>query len=281
MKKFISLSIVFLLFLFSCSGEKKNNRLNYSTSSDTAMEYYNLGWQQIMDEGRYGQAEQSYRKALQADPSFLIGQSVLARLTTDLNERLELYKNLEEKKENISGDERQVLDVYIALTKFTNLREQKDPKAGDALQQALTLAEKNLRQIVHKYPEEVYLKAEYLEVLHSVHGAEASLDTLARIVSKEQQDNPFILGYRAGMQAETGNFSEALGMAARLRELVGDSKLPKPDAVYADIYFKMDSLRKAKMHADRAYRLDPRNLDASRLKTRIDTKLQSQKEEKD
>ena len=51
-------------------------------------------------------------------------------------------------------------------------------------------------------------------------------------------------------------------------------KTPKPYAVLAAIYFKMDSLQKAKSYADKAFQLDPRNLDASRIKTKIDQQLE-------
>lgn len=40
-----------------------------------------------MDEGRYGEAEVSYGKALAYDAEILVGKSVLARLTLNLDER--------------------------------------------------------------------------------------------------------------------------------------------------------------------------------------------------
>jgi len=40
------------------------------------------------------------------------------------------------------------------------------------------------------------------------------------------------------------------------------------------IIIKMDSLAKAKKYADRAYELDARNLDASRLRKRINERLE-------
>ena len=47
-------------------------------------------------------------------------------------------------------------------------------------------------------------------------------------------------------------------------------EVAKPDAILADIYFKMEDYRQAKVHADNAFAIDPRNLDASRLKEKID-----------
>ncbi len=266
-----------LLLIFASCGElPPSSTISYSTDSDSTRYYYRRGWEQIMDEGNYGPAEQSYRKALQFDSNFLIGQSVLARLTTDLQERLELFEMLEAKKPEIEGDERRVLDVYIALTDFTNLREQQSERAAEALDEALNLAEQNFAEVVYRYPDEVYLKAEYVEVVHSLHGPRAALDTLAVIAMDAQRDNRFLLGFAASLEAELGNFEKALELARRLEQVQADTTLPKSYAVYADIYYQMDSLKLAKQYAARAVALDPRNLDASRLKTRIDARLQSE-----
>lgn len=261
------------LFLFSCKYNTNNDHLEFTVASDSASFYYKTGWKQIMDEGNYGKAELSYRKMLAFDSDFLVGKSVLARLTTDLNERLSLYNELEQKKNTITGDERLVLDVYIGLTKFTNIREQEPEKAKEVLSEVLSLAEKNLKEIVHKYPKEIYLKSEYIEILYSLYGAKTALDSLKMLTTDAQKENPFLLGYAASMEAELGNYEIALRKGYRLKEIINDSLISKPYTVLADIYLKMNELEKAKMNADYAYLLDPRNLDASRLKIRIDEKL--------
>jgi len=226
-----------------------------------------------MDEGNYGPAEVSYRKVLQHDPDFLIGKSVLGRLTLDLEERLEIEKEVHSKKEKIQGNERLILEVYHGLVKFTNAREQKSLDVNSILQQTFWLAEKNLGKIAHKYPEEIYMKAEYIEFLHSRYGPRNTLDSLEVLTTPEQKDNPFLLGFAASMHAEMGNFEKALKMANRLKKVIKDSMIPKPYAVLADIYLQMDSLQLAKINAEKATNLDPRNLDASRLKKKINVKL--------
>lgn len=228
-----------------------------------------------MDYGDYAAAEVSYRKSLEHDPTFLVGQSVLARLTLDLDERLALYEGIEEGKQAITGDERLILDVYSALTKYTNLRDQESPHTKSALQDAIELGEKNFRKIVHTYPEEVYLKCEYIEMLHSQYGAARSLDSLHTLITISQQDNPFLLGYKAILTAEMKNYDEALKYALQLKEQMSHLEVAKPDAILADIYYKMEDYDNAKNHADRAFDIDPRNLDASRLKEKIDVKLAS------
>ena len=273
MKSLPFYSILFLLL--SCSSPE-NKKLTYSTSSEKALEEFRRGWVQIMDEGRYGAAEKSYRNALEYDPDFLVGKSVLARLTLDLDERLELEKQLFEKKEKIQGDERLVFDVYIALVHYTNLRDQGNPQAKGALTKAIEIAEKNLRQVVHEYPNEIYLKAEYIEFLHSRYGAEQTLDSMTTLLLPEQKKNPFLLGFSASLHAELKEFAIALKEAGELEEIVSDSTQPKPYAVYADVYLQKGDLQDAKTNADKANELDPFNLDASRLKERIDILIAEQ-----
>lgn len=273
--------ILFLsLVLLSCNigGSERNTSLKYSSSSIEAMTAYRKGWIQIMDEGRYGAAEISYRKALEHDPNFLVGKSVLGRLTLDLNERLAFYKELQNKKNEIQGDERLVLDVYSALVNYTNLRDQHSLGAKKVIGDALKLAEKNLKKIVHKYPEEIYLKAEYIEILHSLYGPQQALDSLAVLTSASQKENFFLLGYSASMYAELKNFEVALSQANKLKEIINDTTVPKSYAVLADVYFKMDSLKLAKTQVEKAHQLDPKNIDASRLKEKINQKIKDKLE---
>ncbi|MEO0526547.1 MAG: hypothetical protein AAFZ89_04935 [Bacteroidota bacterium] len=263
------------MYVFACNPKEKTHKLDLSVANSTALDYYNLGWQQIMDYGQYGAAEASYRKAIGIDPNFLIGKSVLARLTLDLGERLSLYKELQIGKEVLTGDERLLIEVYSAFVKLTNVREQTPEKAKDILNKALGVAKKNLGIIVRKYPDEVYLKSEYIEILHALYGARPALDSLEKLRTPDQKRNPFLLGYQASMEAELGLFDLALLRADLLESIISDASVPKSYAVYADIYLKMDSLEKAKQYVDKGFALDKRNLDISRLKTKIDTKLQS------
>ena len=61
--------------------------------------------------------------------------------------------------------------------------------------------------------------------------------------------------------------------ANQLSEILKDKNVAKPDAILAKIYFEMKDYRSAKIHSDKATSIDPRNLDASRLKKKIDTIL--------
>ncbi len=272
--RFLILIVLIPLICISCTDSERIEMIDFSAESDSTMYYYDLGWKQIMDWGDYSAAEVSYRKALTFDPSFVVGKSVLARLTRDLEERLSLFNQIEEEKSEIKGDERRILDVYIELTRYTNLRDQQSDNTKTALQNAFKVGEKNLSYIVHKYPEEVYLKSEYIEVLHAVHGPQIALDSLNCLITESQLENPFMLGYKAIMLAELERYEEALEIAKELAINMKEQLVAKPDAILADIYLKMNDLTVAKIHADRAFEIDPKNLDASRLKQKINQLLQ-------
>jgi tetratricopeptide (TPR) repeat protein len=190
-----------------------------------------------------------------------------------LSERLDLYRQLDSLKSTIDGDERLVLDVYIALTHFTNLRDQKSDETSAALQSSMEIGEENFRSVVQRYPNEVYLKAEYIEILHSIYGPEAALDTLEHIILPTQLKNPFLMGYKAIMLAELEEYDSALVIAHALTLEMEGKGMAKPDAILADIYFKKREYEQAKIHADKANSIDPNNLDASRLKKKIDAQL--------
>ena len=118
------------------------------------------------------------------------------------------------------------------------------------------------------------MKAEYIEFLHSHYGPRNALDSLAKLTNEAQKENPFLLGYVASMNAEMDDFETALQQANRLKEIMAGKEVPKPYAVLADVYFQMDSLELSKINADKANQLDPKNLDASRIKEKIDGALE-------
>lgn len=244
--------------------------LPYSTTSDSAYHYFQLGWRQIMDEGRYGQAEVSYRKALSFDPDFLIGKATLGRLTLDTTERRRIERELEGAGGNLPEIERDLLKLYTGFVRFTNLRDRSPAAARKMIAGILPTGQTVLGRAVHQYPEEPYLKSEYVELINSNQGAEAALDSFRVLTGKRHADNPFLLGFAATLEAETGNYEEALRLAGELEKVMTDPLAPKVPAVYAHIYLAMDSLELAYEYALHATTLDPRNLDASRLLTRIE-----------
>ncbi len=249
-----------------------SQRLHLSTPSDSAVHYYYEGWRQVMDEGNYTASETAYRKMMSYDTGFLVGLSLLGRITRDLGERQRIERILVQRKQEVTDDERLLLDNYIELVKLTNLRETDTLAAKEQLKKAFKSNEANLRVIVHRYPDEIYYKAEYIEVLHRNHGAQPALDTLYKIANTTQQNEPFLLGYAANMEAEAGNYKNALAKARSLDKKINDKRSPKPHVVYGDIYYKMGNFEKARHAIEMALKLDPGNIDAQRLEKKIKEK---------
>lgn len=260
------------LFFCTPGPSVPEDRMRYSTEQDSAAHYYRLGWKEIMDDGWYGPSERSYRKSLSFDPDFLLAKSTLARLTLDRPERLRLYRELLDGRETVRGAERLALDVYTEFTHFTNLREAGSDSTGAVRERMLELAEKNFGEIIRSYPGETYPKAEYFEILHSRHGPQRALDSLRALSSAPQRRSPFIRGFEVSLLAELGEFGEAKALADELAQRLPPT-IPKPHAVYADLYFQMDSFRLARDFAATAVNLDGRNLDASRLLTRAEVAM--------
>lgn len=261
--------ILLVCLAFSCSYTLDAQRLALSTQSDSVIYYYYEGWRQVMDEGDYTASEKMYRKMMNFDPNFLVGLSLLGRITHDLNERQYIEQTLEKRKQEVTGNERLLLDDYIELVKLTNLREVDPEKAKEQFQIAFATSERNLKTIVHQYPDEIYYCAEYIEVLQHNYGARKALDTLYHLLSPKQQSEPFLLGYAANMEAEDGNFKVALLKADLLATKFKVKQSPKPYVVYGDIYFKMKKYKKANKFIQQALKLDPGNIDAQRLEKKI------------
>jgi len=270
--KFFLKAVLLMLIVSSCQKEEQvtNELFSLTTDSDSAAYHYQAGWQQIMDFGNYSQAEEEWRKAKSYDDGFLLNLAVLARVTQDLEERLDLTNQLESRKNELIGDERKVLDIYLALTHYTNLRDQNSTLKDSAFTAAMDLSYSNMAGVVHRNPEEVYLKSEYFETLHRKIGAKQTLDSIQALTLPTQLDNPFILGYRALLYAELENYDAALLVTRRLVTTIGDRSIAKPYAILANIYFTQGDYARATLNVERAYSIDPNNLDVLRIKQKLD-----------
>jgi predicted Zn-dependent protease len=162
-----------------------------------------------------------------------------------------------------------LLDNYIALVKLTNLRATDPQAAKIQLENVFKANELNLKTIVHNYPDEIYYKAEYIEVLRHNHGVQRALDSLYQLATPLQQNESFLLGYAANMEAEAGNFGIALSKAKQLEIQTKDKQSPKPYVVYGDIYLKQGNYKKANYYIEQALKRDLANIDAQRLKEKI------------
>ena len=146
----MKMNLILFASLTFCCNHLAAQRLSLSTQSDSAIYYYYEGWRQVMDEGDYTASEKMYRKMMTFDSDFLVGLSLLGRITRSLNERQEIEQTLETRKQEVQSDERLLLDNYIGLVKLTNLREVDPEKAKEQLQVAFATSDRNLKKIVHQ-----------------------------------------------------------------------------------------------------------------------------------
>jgi tetratricopeptide (TPR) repeat protein len=265
------MKLVYCLFLWlTASLQLSAQLLKLSTASDSALYYYSQGWNEVMNRGDYTASENAYRKMMYHDPNFLVGLSLLGRITRDLQEREEIENKLEQEKHLLAGDEAKLLETYFLLVKFTNLREKSPDAAREFMTDLFELAEQNSRHITHKYPDELFYKSEYIEILHRNYGAALALDSLQFLANKKQKQSAFLLGFAAHMEAELGLFNSALKKAKAIERKFKDGTCAKPYVVYADIYLMMGNKEQAGTYLEKALALDTENIDAQRLGQRIE-----------
>ncbi len=252
----------------SCS-QSSDGYFSYGTSNDSALFYFNKGWEQILDLGQWTLSERSFRKAIEFDNSFVIGKSLVGRISQDLEERQMLLQELEKLRDSTWSDERLLLNIFISNIRIMNLRASEAGVTKEARENHLALAERNFREFIQKYPKESYMKAEYVETIHALYGPQRALDSLNSLVTERQSQLPFFIRYKALLSAELGKFEEAILLAQQLKETINDPTIPEPHVLAAEIYFKMDSLHRAKPIIDHAVGLDPNHLIAQGLRSQI------------
>jgi tetratricopeptide (TPR) repeat protein len=269
--------LIVSLSLYSCQGETQvATGFNYGTQSDSARFYFNEGWREIMDNGRWTESEVNFRKAMEFDPAWLVGKSLVGRITRDLTERQQLLTELEEAKPQTTGGERLLLDIFMPSMIAMNNRDLGIRSSAEAGEQRRAQSETNFRAFVHQYPEESYIKAEYIETLHANHGARVALDSLNLLSSMEQKLLPFFISYTATMELELGHFDKAQALANTLDKTLTDVSYTSPMMLRAQIYMAQDSLQKASALVNKVVMMDPNHLIALGMKSRIDKALVDQ-----
>ena len=258
-----SLNCLILFFCVQCSTPGKDththSRFNFDTDSDSARHYFIEGWKKIMDEGRWTASEAAFRKAITYDPEFVLGKTLVGKISRNLEERQLIYKDLTEKEQALSPAGKLLFEVHGMSVEFMNYRESGTsiPPSRRTLRDSISFF--NRKEFVHQYPDEAYEKAEYIEVIHHKYGAQSALDSIQSLASEAQLKLPFYIGYQAMLHGELGNHNEALNQTVRLEEVL-DEKAPAIYYTRAVVLWHMDSLASAKVMAQQAYQLDTNHL---------------------
>ena len=270
--------LLFIIILVSC--QQKQEKLHtqqdvyrYGTKNDSAIFYFNKGWEHILDYGQWTLSEKAFRKAVYFDSTFIVGKALVGKNTTNLNERIQILNDINSSQIKVSEDDQLILEVTRITLELFNAREKNVKLDEDFISNFLTTAEKNYRTFIHKYPNESYIKAEYIEVLNAIYGAKTALDSLHILTTPKQKKVPFFISYAATLESDLGNFKKALSIADDFNNQINDPGIPQPYVLYGSIYLKMDSLSLATSNLDKALQLDPNHIFAQRFKTQVNTKL--------
>lgn len=238
---------------------------DFGTSSDLARNYYLQGWHEILNDGQWTKAEISFRLAVAEDSSFLLAWSQVGRISNEPEERMEIYQMLEEKKEEAEGFERELLEVYLGSLKIIDYRDRGlgiKPEMVSEFRDRLFSTSQSFLQI---YPQETYIEAEYMEAIHGIYGAKATLDSMAnrQIFDK----SAFFKSYQALCLSELGQSKEAMLALDELSELLGTEDSPAFYYTKGRILYDQEKYSDAKRAINKCLELDQKHTLARRMET--------------
>lgn len=263
--------------MLSCDKATETTTLyDYGTKSDSARYYFQKGWEEILDNGRWTESEIAFRKAMDFDPEWPVGKSLVGRISRDLEERQKLLQELEQVKEQTTADERLLLDIFMPSMIAMNNRDQGIRSTPEAGKNRRVVSETNFRKFAHEHPEESYIKAEYIEILHANYGAQMALDSLNALASEDQMTLGFYISYKATLELELGHFEAATSLLQQLKASFPDPSYTSSYMLQAQIYMAQDSLPKASELVNKVVSMDPNHLIAVGMQGRIKRALENE-----
>jgi len=264
-----------LIALFSsCEDTPTTSLPDYGTQSDSARFYFLKGWQEILDYGRWTASGAAFRKAVEFDPDWLLGKSLVGRITRDLEEREMLLAELEAQKHLADPDEAMLLEVNMFSMQAANNRGRGIENSPEFNAMRRQLAEKNFGAFARKYPEDDYFKAEYIEFLHANHGAQVALDSIKVLANYRQSKLLFYITYAGSLEMELGDIEAA---KAKLSDVFKGawSDYLSPLVYQAQLWESQDSLVRAKKGIDQVVQLDSNHMIAVGMQARLAKLLES------
>lgn len=244
-----------------------------SSPSAEARRTYTAGWAAIMDEGRWTLAEERFRAASAAAPEWVLGRTLVGRITGDVEEREEILAWVEANLETASLAERFVLDAFV-LNLQSSIARGRGEKLPEGFRERLAESSvEGFRAYLRFHPDDVYIAAELVEWIHSTEGAEAALAAMDEEVRPTSRGVPFFLGYRVNLLAELGRIEEAREAADAHAALLADPTAPAVHTVRGRVLLAAGELEEARENAARAVQLDPQNLSAAGLLRAIEARL--------
>lgn len=267
MKSILPLA-VFICLLFPCHAQN----FEYGTKNQEALLQYHKGWEYILDKGEWGKAEQAFRAAVTLDQNFHLGWSQVGRISGDPGERAEIFQSLKVKNAGLSEWEKRLLEVYLASLEIIDLKDRGIRITPEMVQSFYQTSEINFSDFLRAYPEEKYVHAEYIEVIHGIYGPKASLDTLEKQQKEGLKITPFLLSYKAQLHAELKDFDSALRASKALEKRLNDNNLPIIPFTYGYVAYEKGDYEEAEIWIERTLQLDSKHVLAQRLHQKIKEK---------
>lgn len=241
---------------------------DFGGASGEALTLYRQGWIEILRFGRWTEAERLYREAVAADPDFLLAQSVLARITADSAERDRLYAVVHSRNDAVDEQGQLLLHTYQRTLELFARREAGYTASADDRRAMARRAVADYRRFLDSSPREWSVIIEYMEWVHALEGAEAALRVVEDL--RGAVDTPLYFSYfPAWFEAELGNHERAAAMADDFAARLNDPDAPQPYYLRAFLAQQRGELEVARQQIEKALRLDPRHLLASRLRAEI------------
>ncbi len=244
--------------------------IDFGARHDSASYYFNQGWVNIMDYGLWDVSEQAFRTAITFDTHFLLGHALVGRISSNLEERTEIYTALKQSAKLPNTHFQLLLDLYLNSIERMNARETQEFISAETKQKMRQQSMDNMGAFIRHYPNAHYIKAEYIETIHANQNPQAALDSMQQLMTATEYTIPFFIGYQAVLHSELGDYTTALNYAENLAETVNPELAPAPHVVYAQIYFHMKQYNSAYASILKAVQLDPKHLIAQGLKSQIE-----------
>ncbi|WP_439108132.1 tetratricopeptide repeat protein [Congregibacter sp.] len=272
------LSAVWVLLLtpFSVAADE-GSLYNYGQASDEALTLYRQGWAEILEKGRWAEAERLYREVLAVDPGFVIAKSILGRITEDAQERKALTADVNRNLSAVDKPGRLILDPYTMTLTLISARETGESLAEDFRDELTGLAISNYRRFLDRYPDEWAVRIEYIEWIHAKHGPQRALDEIQKMRKEEGPHVSRLSYFPAYFHAELGEYERAKKVAREFVNQLPPGEWPQEHYIEAFIAFERGDYALADTAVERALQLAPRHLIAQRLNKKIKQALSTAK----
>ncbi|MDG1278671.1 MAG: hypothetical protein P8O16_15420 [Algoriphagus sp.] len=250
---------------------------DYGTKSDAAREAYLRGWEEILDLGEWTKAEESYREAVRLDPDFQLAWAQVGRISNDPRERASIYTKLKS-IETDSSWEAKLLEVYLGSLELIDSKDRGIAIKSEQVTRFYETSFKNFGDFLHIYPRETFVRSEYFEVIHSIYGAGAALDSIQSHENIGIESNPFLISYKSQLWAELKNFDKAEEALKDLKNKLSSNQSPAISFTEAVLNFEKGEWTKAEIFINQTLLMDSKHTLAKRLKKQIEDQLKNQKD---